>query len=128
MVAAGLQKVYRGTPESLSNQVSAYTFFMPDEKTDKAAGLIELTANYGLTFGFRVQGAEATAENGLIAVFAKFYEVFFTTERPGRLNGTCRTCDWDFSRAREDLYKNVAAQEYRLLPTTVTVTLQSSLP
>lgn len=127
MLAAGLQRVYRGVPESIANQVSAYVYFMPDEKNDKNAGTLELAANYGLTFGYRVQGAEATAENVLCAVFDKWFEVFYTTERPGRLNGTCRTCELDFSRARDDLYKQVAAQEFRLIPTAVKVTLDSTL-
>lgn len=127
MVTAGLQRVYKGVPESLANQVSAYLFLGPMDVRDKVAGLLELDITYYLSIGYRVAGAEATAENVLSAVIDKFIEIFYNTERPGRLNNTCRTCNLDFSRVGRGAYDQVAAQEFRIYPMGVEVTLQSSL-
>jgi hypothetical protein len=73
---AGVQSVKDGVPESLANQVCAYITLGGQRVFDKAGGLASADCNYRVTFGYRVAGAEASAEATLAAVIDAFKTAF----------------------------------------------------
>lgn len=128
----GVQAAQIGAPESFSTRVSAYVTVAGQRIIDKAGGLLQREADYFCAFGYRVAGAEATAETTLAAAVDSFVAAFYAARaaRTGLfavattqvLSGTL-----DLSLASAPEYRTVAGQEYRILPFLVTVTQQATI-
>ncbi len=124
---SGMQSVFTGAPESLDSRVNAYVtldrWLAPDKAT---SGLLQHEIDVLVTFGYRVAGAEATAETTLAGLVGAFVTAMLT-ERVSRLNGTVSSVSLpDFSRATEPQYAVVAGTEFRLYPGIVRLTIQEA--
>lgn len=128
---AGVQATYKGAPESLSNRVSAYVALGAQPQGQKAGGLLERNGEMLVVFGYRVKGAEATAEETL----ADFIDAFTTQFYADRKNGAglfdsattqVQTGELDMTLARSPEYMALAGQEYRLFPIIVTATQRAN--
>jgi len=122
----GIQDVRTGVPESLSNRVSAYVTVSGQRIIDKASGLLQREADYFIEIGYRVQGAEATAETTVAAALDDFVADFYAARKNGTglfLEATTqvKSGSLDLSLASSPEYRILAGQEYRLQPIVVTV-------
>lgn len=110
---AGTQATSKGIPESLANRVTAAVTVGDQRPSDKAAGYHETEVSFFIEFAYRVQGAEATAED-TIADWVDALKEAWLADR--RLGGVVRTSELDFSLTREPLYRGIAGKEHRIYP------------
>lgn len=128
---SGVQTVFRGAPESLPTRVSAYvTLGGHTIDSDEFHGL-ERVARYLVVFGYRVMGAESTAEATIAAAVDAFEVAFFAARLAGTglfATATTQVEDGglDVSGADSPEYAVYAGQEYRLYPLLVTVSQRSA--
>lgn len=126
LTAAGVQQVHTGVPESLGFRVSAYVALAGQRIVDKAGRLLQRETHYFVGIGYRVKGAEATAEQDLAALLDAFITQFYAARATG-LNGTAENCALDLSLADNPSYQVLAGQEIRVYPLIVTATQQQTV-
>lgn len=122
---SGLQAVQKGAPESYTNRVMAHVSLGAGRTVDKAGGLIQHEQNYFIGFGYRVQGAEATAEDVLAAAVASFIAAFYAERKTS--GSMFASAVLDLSMADEPQYQPVAGQEVRIYPVVVVTTQQANV-
>jgi hypothetical protein len=121
----GVQRVYRGVPESLANTVSVYVALAGQPLIpDKATQLLHRDAQFLVVFGYRVQGAEATAENVIADAIDAFVSQFYADRSSGAGLFAAATTDvisgdLDLTLAASPEYQISAGQEYRRYPLLV---------
>jgi hypothetical protein len=114
--ATGVQNVARGAPESWSNVVTVYASIAGQRMDPTApAGVIWRWSDIWVEFGYRVKGAEATAENTL-AAYVDSVTTGFYAARNTRFNSTVDDARIDLALASTPDYLRVAAQEIRTYP------------
>lgn len=118
---SGLQKVYIGAPESFSNQVSAYVAVAGQRIIRKNSGCLQREARYLIVLGYRVKGAEATAETTIGTLIDALISALYLDLT---LGGWSLSLDIDATQADTPQYELAAGQEYRRWPLVVTVTQQ----
>lgn len=119
---AGMQHVYEGVPESLGNQVVAYlTVGAQTMAGIRAGGHQTWEQRFRVTFGYRVAGAEPTAERK-VAQFIDALRKSIMDDR--KMGGAVDSAEVDLSLADGPEYESAAAQEFRRYPVVV-VTRQS---
>lgn len=123
----GMQTVYTGVPESLATRVSAYVTLGPQPEQDKrGGGVLQKEGRIRVTFGYRVKGAEAAAEQDLADMIDRFQTAYYAARRTN-LNSTVDSLlTLDHSPAGGPEYQPVAGQEYRRYPVDVVFTQQQT--
>lgn len=122
----GMQRVYKGVPESLSNTVDAYITVGGHTIDSEEFGENRRDTHFWVVFGYRVHGAEATAEDTLADYIDAFEAAFFTARHGGTGlfdHATTGVEDGllDASVADSGDYLAFAGQEFRTWPYLVTV-------
>ena len=118
----GVQSAWVGAPEALPTRVVASVTaggFEPVVKTVGGVSLVRL--RYRVPFGYRVMGAEDTAETTMIAAALAFAAA---VEDDRTLGATCDQARLDATVADSPPYALVAGDEFRLYPVVVEVTLR----
>ncbi len=124
----GVQTVYRGAPESMTNTVSAYVALGGQPiRADRATQLLERQTQFLVVFGYRVKGAEATAENVLSDIVDAFVARFYTDRASGAglfasAATDVETGELDLTLSSSPEYQVSAGQEYRRYPLLVSAT------
>jgi hypothetical protein len=123
---SGVQAVYRGAPESMSNRVSAYVALGGHSIESDEFRELERQQRYLVVFGYRVQNAEATAEDTIADAVDAFEMAFFSARAAGTglfATATTQVEDGalDVAGADSPEYAAYAGQEFRLYPLVVTV-------
>jgi hypothetical protein len=112
--------IVMGTPENLARRAAGYVSLGSAQTVDRAAGgLIERTVECHLVLGYRVKGAEGTAELDVAAAVDAFTVAFYASDR--RLDGAGTSAELDFGLIGGAEYEKIAGQEYRLYPIVVRV-------
>ena len=115
-----------GTPEGLSRAAAGYVTLGPAQPIDRAAGgLIERTVDCHIVFGYRVKGAEDTAELSIADAVDAFTLAFYASDR--KLDGTGESAELDFGLVGSAEYEQIAGQEFRLYPIVVRVKQRQSM-
>lgn len=122
---AGAQNVKKGVPEAYSHKVSAFVTFVGQEIVDKAGGLLQREARYYVEIGYKVKGAEDTAEVSLAAIVDSFITGFYADRKTG-LAGTAESCSLDLTVSDRPEYTPVAGSEFRVYPLVVTAVQQQN--
>jgi hypothetical protein len=122
----GMQSVKIGVPESLTTTVSSYVTFGGFRVVDIATQLLQLEARFLVTFGYRVQGAEALAEIKTGQFITTFLEAIFTERRDQ--NSALYQVGLDVNLADEPQYQPLAGSDVRRYPIIVVKRLQSTPP
>ncbi len=114
----GIGTVYIGVPESLSTRVCAYITMGGQETDDKrGGGLVECRPRYRVTFGYRVAGAEATAEIALADIVDAFKTAFYADRKDPTT--VLRGQGLDLSAGEAPQYQTIAGMEFREYPVVV---------
>ena len=123
----GMQSVTKGVPESLPTRVAAYVTVGPQPENDRTAGgLLRKEGRIRVTFGYRVSGAEATAESDLAAMIDRFMVAYYAARRTN-LSGTVTSLgNLDHSVANTAEYEAIAGQEYRRYPVDIPFTQEQT--
>jgi hypothetical protein len=122
---SGVQAVHTGVPESLGARVSAYVTLAAQRVQDKAAsGLLQREADYFVGIGYRVAGAEATAEADLAALLDAFIAAVYADRT---LSGTVASAGLDLTLANSPQYQAVAGVEFRVYPVIVHTTQRATV-
>ena len=117
LVTAGLQKVYAGSPEAFANRVSAYVAILPGAPSPSGSGgVVSRDVRYFIGIGYRIGGAESTAETVLAAVVDAFHVAFYTTYPARDLGGVITNGRFEDHPERSPVYQRLAAQEFRIVP------------
>lgn len=115
-----------GTPENLARRAAGYVTLGPAQPGDVAAGgLIERRVECHLVLGYRVKGAEATAELDIAAAVDAFTVAFYASDRS--LGGAGESAELDFGLVGSAEYEQIAGQEFRLYPIVVRVKQRQSM-
>lgn len=123
---SGMQgTVSTGVPESLPTRVSAFVTVGDLTPRRKATQLLQREARFRVTLGYRVRGAEATAERDLAALVDRFTTALYADPT---LGGVATRADLDLAAADSPEYAPIAGQEYRLYPMTVMAAQQQTVP
>lgn len=113
----GMQTVYTGVPESLATRVSAYVTVGPQPEEDKhGAGALSKSGRIRVVFGYRVAGAEATAEQDLADMIDRFQVAYYAARRTNLTNTVDSLGNLDHTAASEPEYQAIAGQEFRRYP------------
>lgn len=116
----GMQSVKEGVPEALGPSVAAFVAMSPIELVEEATGLVTARITFYIFLGYKVSGAEATAERKLIAgvqdLIGKFYAA-----RATDFDGVIENSSINLTLAAQPEYEILAAQEYRRYPVLITV-------
>ncbi|HXI17969.1 MAG TPA: hypothetical protein VNM48_16525 [Chloroflexota bacterium] len=129
LTAAGLQNVKTGSPEGFTHRVSAYVAALPGSPAPAASGgLMSREVRYFIGIGYRVQGAEATAETTLCAVVDAFHRAFHTTYPSRDLGGVIDNGRFEERPERSPVYQRLAVQEFRIVPLVLVGTQQETFP
>lgn len=118
---AGVQRVVRGVPESLSHAVCAYVTLGGQRPYDKASRLRARDMTYRITLAYRVRGDEGSAEDAIADLLDALEDALYADRT---LGGTVESLEANFSAADDPRYVPVAGQEYREYPVLVTVKQQ----
>jgi hypothetical protein len=125
---SGMQgTVGKGVPEALATRVSAYVTVAGQAYSLKVAQKAQKEGRWVVVFGYRVKGAEATAEDSLADLIDAFVTAILADMTLGGLVGRV---DLDFGGVGDALYSTISGSEFRLYPIGVvaTQTQQYSLP
>lgn len=115
-----------GTPENLGRAAAGYVTLGPAQPVDRAAGgLIERTVDCHIVFGYRVKGAEETAELAVADAVDEFTLAFYASDRT--LSGVGTSAELDFGLVGSAEYEQIAGQEFRLYPIVVKVKQRQSM-
>lgn len=115
-----------GTPENLGRRAAGYVTLGSAQPADRAAGgLIERTVDCHLVLGYRVKGAEETAELDMAAAVDAFTLAFYASDRT--LGGAGTSAEIDFGLVGGAEYERIAGQEFRLYPIVVSVKQRQSM-
>lgn len=110
----GMQSVTKGVPESLPTRVSAYVTVGPQQEREKAVGgLVQLDGRIRVTLGYRVSGAEATAEQDLAQMISRFQTAYYSARRTNLSSAVESLGNLDHSPNDAAEYQTIAGQEYR---------------
>ncbi len=120
---SGIQAVYRGVPENIGSRVSAYVTLGGQTVDEMAFGVHRRRASYFIAFVYRIQGAEADAENALCSLLDAFIAAVLADPT---LGGTVWDSTLDLSLASDPRYQLIAGQEFRLYPLLLTVEQEAS--
>lgn len=116
LTVTGVTNVQEGVPERVPNKkVVCWITLGGQPVTDKAGGLARRSARFFVWFGYRLDGAEATAERNLGAALDDFLGKAYAA-RKTRLNGKVENLVIDPSIADDPLYADTSGQEYRRYP------------
>lgn len=122
--AAGVQNVNKGAPESWSNVVTVYAAVGAQRIIDKTSGgNLQRQSDVYVEFGYRVAGAEATAEDTLADYLDSFITGFYT-DRKTHFTGVAESGWLDLSLAGSPDYVRVAGKETRTYPLIATAVQQ----
>lgn len=115
-----------GTPEGLGRQAAGYVTLGSAQPIDRAAGgLIERMVECHIVFGYRVKGAEETAELAVADAVDDFTLAFYASDR--KLGGVGESAEIDFGLVGSAEYEQIAGQEFRLYPIVVRVKQRQSM-
>lgn len=107
-----------GVPESPPAKIFGYVT-LGSQSTERAAtGIFERTTRIMVMLGYRVNGAEATAERDLSAVVDAFVTAIYADLS---LGGAVQSATVDSSAADDPDYQLRVGQEYREYPMIVSV-------
>lgn len=114
-----------GTPESLGRQAAGYVTLGSAQTRDVlAGGTVERMVDVHVVFGYRVRGAESSAETDIAAAVDAFTAAFYASDR--KLDGAGESAELDFGLVGSAEYQQIAGQEYRLYPIVVRVKQRQS--
>jgi hypothetical protein len=119
----GVQTVYMGVPESMSHRLSAFVAVAGMVIYDKQTANLQRDIRYVVGLGYRVSGAEETAEEALADALDAFTIDFYADRK---LNNTVLTARLGEVGADMPLYSLIAGQEYRLLQVVIVATQQQT--
>lgn len=124
-----IQTVYVGTPESGARRVIAYIAFLGPAVSAKAAnGLMQATLRLFVGIGYRVDGAEQTAEQNMAAAVIEFAREFYANRNSQTLlGGSVNSMELSFPQTTEPLYLQLANQTFRVTPAIAEVTQQETI-
>lgn len=121
-----------GAPESFDNRVGAYVALMGPILFHQNVTDLRRTQPYWCCLGYKVKGAEETAERTLADAADAFQVAFYAAKVAGtglfeKAVTQVEKGDLDFSPSNYPEYRPVAGVEYRLFPFLINVTQQTVL-
>jgi hypothetical protein len=114
---AGIGGAQIGVPESVDKRVYAMVTAGSQTLTEKATGTLKRDARFNITFAYRLEGSEATAEEALMDLIDLFLVALYADRT---LGGRCRNIEVDLSLADAPEYQTRAGKEFREYPILVT--------
>jgi len=112
----GMGTVAVGAPEAIGTRTGAYVTLGSQTTVREATSVFRRTSRFFILFAYRVDGAEATAEAGLMALVDGFVTAIYSDLT---LNGTALTAAVDSSAADAPDYQMRAGKEFREYPVIV---------
>lgn len=106
-----------GVPESVGKTIQAIISGSGQSINDKTTGTNRRQARYNVTFTYRLDGSETTAEESLMDVIDAFLVALFADRT---LGGNCKNIDVDLTLADTPEYQLRAGKEFREYPIVVT--------
>jgi hypothetical protein len=113
----GVSSVQLGVPESWNTTLCAYIGLGSQVVVRKATKVTGRDARYFVCFGYRVDGAETTAEQALMDLVDAFLAALYADLT---LAGTCEGMEVDTGLADAPEYKIYTGKEFREYPIIVT--------
>lgn len=114
---AGIGGAQIGVPETIDKRIWAIITAAGQTIADKTTGTNRRSARYNVTFTYRLDGAETTAEEGLMDLIDLFLVALYADRT---LAGTCKNIDVDLSLADTPEYQTRSGKEFREFPILVT--------
>ncbi|GAC1326392.1 MAG: hypothetical protein NVSMB2_25480 [Chloroflexota bacterium] len=120
-----LQQSYIGVPEAIESQVSAYVTLGATTPYMKANQLAQREPHILVTFAYRVEGSESTAELLICDLVDALTSVIYADRT---LGGTTHTVEMDMSMNANPAYMAVAGSEFRRYIVLLKGSQQQSVP
>ena len=114
---SGMGSAQLGVPESWGTKVCAYIGMGSQPTVKKATQVIGRDARYFVSFGYRLDGAEATAEEAMMDLVDAFLAALYADMT---LGDTCKSIEVDTGLADAPEYQLRAGKEYREYPIIIT--------
>lgn len=121
----GIQQVFIGVPESIGARVSAYATLGDLTPRRKANQLAYRDPRVLVTFAYRVQGAEQTAELAIGNLVDELTAAIYADES---LGGTSQAAEMDMSMNDQPAYMAVAGTEFRRYLVLITGRQTATVP
>lgn len=114
---AGVGGAQIGVPESVGVRVYAIVSAGSQTIIEKTTGTLKRDGRYNVTFAYRLDGSETTAEETLMDLIDAYLVVLFADKT---LGGRCRNIEVDLSLADAPEYQLRAGKEFREYPILIT--------